>query len=590
MSLFLIGDSITLTLLVLLILIFVYYVYNLRTNNIFRRIGMPGPVPIPLLGEMFNVMRRGMYKNDMALVKKYGKIIGVYEGTAPVILLSDLDILRNVLIKDSHVFINRRTIEGAAGPLEHGLTVLKDEQWKNARSIVSPTFSTAKLKAMHSLMNDVSDMYNERLLEYADKQEIFDIKTINGQYTLDNIASCLFGIETNSLKNENITLINHLKKFFNFSFVNIFLLIIFLSSARLANYLGKKGYTFLPMDSMEYTTKIVNQVLARRRQRLERRNDFIQIMIDHEEEIKDQEGQQSKSLKKTLSDKEILSQALVFLIAGYETTSVLMSFFFYVMATEPIIQEKIYQEIRQEIGDDEVTYEKLNQLQYLDMVINETLRMYPPFIRFDRVASKDYQLGNYLIPKGTIINVPVYPIHHDSEVWPEPEKFIPERFLPAEKAKRHPMAFLSFGEGPRNCIGMRFALVEAKLGIVRALRLVEFERCEKTEVPIQLGNVTILNSKNVKSPRLVRYSYTKGYSILPKNIVDYLTELLNQILNLCRQHLERQNDFIQIMVDHEDQVKHDEQVLQQIGTLTKSNMLKSIMHHATSVICIFNLS
>ncbi|CAF4304353.1 unnamed protein product, partial [Adineta steineri] len=236
---------------------------------------------------------------------------------------------------------------------------------------------------------------------------------------------------------------------------------------------------FLPMDSMEYTTKIVNQVLARRRQRLERRNDFIQIMIDHEEEIKDQEGQQSKSLKKTLSDKEILSQALVFLIAGYETTSVLMSFFFYVMATEPIIQEKIYQEIRQEIGDDEVTYEKLNQLQYLDMVINETLRMYPPFIRFDRVASRDYQLGNHLIPKGTIINVPVYPIHHDSEVWPEPEKFIPERFSPAEKAKRHPMAFLTFGDGPRQA--QIFAL-EAKLGIVRALRLVEFERCEKTEV------------------------------------------------------------------------------------------------------------
>ncbi|CAF4114177.1 unnamed protein product [Adineta steineri] len=427
MSLFLIGDSITLTLLVLLILIFVYYVYNLRTNNIFRRIGMPGPAPIPLLGEMFNVMRRGMYKNDTALVKKYGKIIGVYEGTTPVILLSDLDILRNVLIKDSHVFINRRTIEGAAGPLEHGLTALKDEQWKNARSIVSPTFSTAKLKAMHSLMNDVSDMYNERLLEYADKQEIFDIKTINGQYTLDNIASCLFGVETNSLKNENITLINHLRKFFTISLANIFVLVILLSP-RLAGYLGKKGYSILPMDSIEYTTNIVNQVLARRRQRLERRNDFIQMMIDHEDEIKDQEvGQQSKSLRKTLSDKEILSQALVFLIAGYETTSVLMSFFFYVMATEPVIQEKIYQEIRQEIEDDEVTYEKLNQLQYLDMVINETLRMYPPFIRFDRVASKDYQLGNYLIPKGSIINVPVYPIHHDPETWPEPEKFIPER-------------------------------------------------------------------------------------------------------------------------------------------------------------------
>ncbi|CAF4274583.1 unnamed protein product, partial [Adineta steineri] len=304
----------------------------------------------------------------------------IYEGITPIILVTDPDILRNVLIKDCHVFVNRRVIEGGAGPFEHGLTMLKDEQWKNARSIVSPTFSVAKLKAMHSLMNDVSDMYNERLLEYADKQEIFDIKTINGQYTLDIIASCLFGVETNSLKNENIILINHLKKFFTLTLTRIFLLFIFLTP-RLGAYLGKKGYTVLPRDSLEYTANIVTQVIARRRQCLERRNDFIQMMIDHEEEIKDQEvGQQSKSLRKTLSDKEILSQALVFLAAGYETSNVLMSFFFYVMATEPVIQEKVHQEIRQELGDDEVTYEKLNQLQYLDMVINETLRMYPPVI------------------------------------------------------------------------------------------------------------------------------------------------------------------------------------------------------------------
>ncbi|CAF4323269.1 unnamed protein product, partial [Rotaria sordida] len=90
------------------------------------------------------------------------------------------------------------------------------------------------------------------------------------------------------------------------------------------------------------------------------------------------------------------------------------------MATEPVIQEKVYEEICQELGDDEVTHEKLNQLPYLDMVISETLRMYPPGIRFDRVASCDYQLGNYHIPKGSIINVSVYPIHHDPNVWPDP--------------------------------------------------------------------------------------------------------------------------------------------------------------------------
>jgi cytochrome P450 family 3 subfamily A len=310
-------------------------------------------------------------------------------------------------------------------------------------------------------------------------------------------------------------LINHLKKIFNISLANLLFLIL-LISPRLAIYLAKKGYSVFPSTPMNYITNVINQILTRRRQHPERRNDFIQIMVDHEKEIKHEEqinqqtekpqGQQWGTLSKTLNDREIVGQALIFMLAGYETTSVLMSFFFYVMATEPMVQEKVYDEIRQELGDDEVTHEKLSQLQYLDMVINETLRMYPPFIRFDRVASQNYQLGNYQIPKGCVINVPVYPIHHDPNSWPEPEKFIPERFSPGEKAKRHPMAFLPFGDGPRNCVGMRFALLEAKIAMAKALRLVEFQKCEKTEVPLELGKLVILNSKNTIWLRVTRRS------------------------------------------------------------------------------------
>ncbi|CAF1093630.1 unnamed protein product [Adineta steineri] len=504
MTYFLIGDSITLTLFVTLIFALAYYIYNLLTNNVFRRIGIPGPTPIPFLDEIFNVIRKGLYKNDMDLVKKYGKIVGIYEGTSSIILLSDPDLLRNVLIKDSYAFINRRSAEGLVGPLEHGLLSLKDDHWKNARAIVSPTFSTAKLKAMYSLMDQTSNMFNNRLLEYADKQEIFNIKEISQHFALDTIGSCLFGIETNSLQNENATLVKHLKGIFTLSLANLIIIVYFLSP-RLARYLYTKGYSILPKNTMDYLTELLNQILNRRRQHLERRNDFIQIMVDHEEQVKHDE-QQTGTLTKTLNDKEILGQALVFLLAGYETTSTLMSFFFYVMVTEPEIQEKVYQEIQQEIGDNEIKPDNINQLHYLDMVVNETLRMYPPVIRFDRVASNDYKLGDYQILKGFIISVPVYPIHHDPIVWPDPEKFIPERFSSTEKAKRHPMAYLPFGDGPRNCIGMRFALLEAKIAIVKALRVVEIQCCEKTEIPIKLNKLKVLVPKQGIWLRAVRRS------------------------------------------------------------------------------------
>ncbi|CAF1169653.1 unnamed protein product [Didymodactylos carnosus] len=115
---------------------------------------------------------------------------------------------------------------------------------------------------------------------------------------------------------------------------------------------------------------------------------------------------------------------------------------------------------------------------------------------FDRVASSAYQLNDYQLPAGQIIGVPIYPIHHDPKTWPNPEQFIPERFSADEKAKRHPMSFLPFGDGPRSCIGMRFALQEAKVAIVRALRVVEIERCEKTEIPLQLSKLSIMSAKN----------------------------------------------------------------------------------------------
>lgn len=146
-------------------------------------------------------------------------------------------------------------------------------------------------------------------------------------------------------------------------------------SPKLANYLGTKGFSLLPTDAIDYVTKIVDEVIARRRNHSERRNDFIQIMIDHEQEESNQNETTSHEdklgLKKSsssdstfvskdfsldfslaLTDKEILAQALIFLIAGYETTSSMMSFFFYVMATEPEIQEKVYAEIQQEMGDE----------------------------------------------------------------------------------------------------------------------------------------------------------------------------------------------------------------------------------------------
>jgi cytochrome P450 len=110
-------------------------------------------------------------------------------------------------------------------------------------------------------------------------------------------------------------------------------------------------------------------------------------------------------------------------------------------------------------------------MEYLDKVISESLRLYPPVVSFVvRRVGEDITLGQYKIPEGMNIQIPVWQIHHDPNLWPKPYQFDPERFDRTQKKSRHPMAYIPFGAGPRNCIGAKFAMTETKLTLARIIR------------------------------------------------------------------------------------------------------------------------
>lgn len=113
--------------------------------------------------------------------------------------------------------------------------------------------------------------------------------------------------------------------------------------------------------------------------------------------------------------------------------------------------------------------------------------MYGPVSALIRVASRDYKINNteLTIPKDSQVMIPIYSIHHDPEIYADPEKFDPERFSDEKKKERHPMSFLPFGEGPRNCIGMRFGLMQTKIGLIQLLTNFKFSPGEKTTIPME---------------------------------------------------------------------------------------------------------
>jgi cytochrome P450 len=125
-------------------------------------------------------------------------------------------------------------------------------------------------------------------------------------------------------------------------------------------------------------------------------------------------------------------------------------------------------------------------MKYMDMVIDETLRMYPPGTRLDRVASNDYEYNGLKIEKGQVIMVPIFALHHDPDVYPNPDVFDPERFNEENRKTRDNLAFIPFGAGPRNCIGMRFALMEIKMLLSTILSKYQIEKCDKTPVCISV--------------------------------------------------------------------------------------------------------
>ncbi|XP_048465780.1 cytochrome P450 3A19 isoform X2 [Rhincodon typus] len=204
-----------------------------------------------------------------------------------------------------------------------------------------------------------------------------------------------------------------------------------------------------------------------------------------------------------LTDSEILAQALTFILAGYETTSNTLSYTAHNLATHPDVQKKLQQEIDEAFPNKAPpTYDGVMQLEYMEMVISETLRLFPPAPRIDRVCKKDVQLNGVTIPKGTIVMVPAYVLHRDAEYWPEPEEFRPERFSKENRESWVPNTFLPFGMGPRNCIGMRFAQLTMKLALASFLQHLSIVPCKETPIPLEMD---VKGPMHPKKPVILKF-------------------------------------------------------------------------------------
>ncbi|XP_030646274.1 cytochrome P450 3A19-like [Chanos chanos] len=338
----------------------------------------------------------------------------------------------------------------------------------------------------------IAERYASRLIDHLKKTDLkkpLQVKEVLGPYSMDVIISAWFSVEIDSINNPQDPFVIHLKNFFQFSFFSPVLVItaLFPFAERI---LGKMGFRMFSKTSIDFFYTFLRKIKDQHHAEKNGRMDFLQLVIQGQ--IPDDKAEETPGdqTAKGLTDHEILSQSFTFILGGYETTSTTLTFLMYNLATNPDALRKLVEEIDMAFPNNApVTYEKLMDLEYLDMVINESQCLLPITPCTMRACKKTVEVNGVTIPKDTEVGIPIYVLHHDPQHWTSPEEFRPERFSKENKGDINPYAFLPFGLGPRNCVGMRFALMVMKLAVVKLFQNFHLETCKETQIPIELNTM-----------------------------------------------------------------------------------------------------
>ncbi|NXA04240.1 CP3A9 protein, partial [Sapayoa aenigma] len=465
--------------------------YGTWPFGVFKKLGIPGPRPLPFFGTCLEY-RKGFLEFDTACFKKYGKVWGIYDGRQPVLAVTDPQIIKSVLVKDCYTtFTNRRRFD-LAGILNNAISLAEDEQWKRLRTVLSPTFTSGKLKEMFPIIKHYGEILVKNVQKQVKNDDRLAVKDIFGSYSMDVVTSTSFGVNIDSMNNPKDPFVREMKKLVKFDFFDPVFILSFVFPFT-APLMAKMNLSIFPTAAVDFFMRSVSKIKQEREKETHKgRVDFLQLMIESQNSAKHEKNEGNNSYK-GLTDIEVLSQAFIFIFAGYEPTSNTLCFLAYELATHPDVQQKLLEEIDTALPNKApLTYESLMKLEYLDMVVNETLRVYPLGGRIERTCKKDVEINGVTIPKGTIVTIPPYVLHRNPEYWPNPDEFRPERFSKENKETVDPYTYLPFGAGPRNCIGMRFALLTLKVAITALLQHFTFQVCKETQIPIKLTSQGLL--------------------------------------------------------------------------------------------------
>uniref|UniRef100_A0A8C8ZNR9 Uncharacterized protein n=1 Tax=Prolemur simus TaxID=1328070 RepID=A0A8C8ZNR9_PROSS len=373
----------------------------------------------------------------------------------------------------------------------YGLLLLNGQKWFQHRRLLTPAFHYDILKPYVGLMADSVRVMLDKWEELASQDSPLEVFQHVSLLTLDTIMKCGFSHQGSlQLDRKSQSYIQAVKDLNN----------LFISRVQNAFYQNDTMYSLTPSGrrnrracqlAHEHTG---DRVIQRRKAQLQVEGELEKVRRKKHLDFLDILLLVNMENGNSLSDRDLRAEVDTFMFEGHDTTASGISWILYALATHPQHQQRCREEIQSLLGDGApITWGHLDQMPYTTMCIKEALRLYPPVPGVARKLSQPVTFPDgRSLPKGVIVLLSIYGLHHNPKVWPNPETFDPSRFAPGSLPHSH--AFLPFSGGSRNCIGKRFAMIELKVAV--ALTLLRFELLpDPTRVPIPTAHI-VLKSEN----------------------------------------------------------------------------------------------
>ncbi|XP_047985514.1 cytochrome P450 6j1-like [Leguminivora glycinivorella] len=405
-------------------------------------------------------------------------LVGYYSMNVPTLMVKDLDIIKTIVVSEFSSFNSAGIkFDRKADPLAAAHPFFQSgEEWKTTRAQVTPSLTLAKLRGYLPNIFKVADVMINHVKRSKSKE--IETRDLAMRYGTDVIGNAIYGIENNSFENDD-SLVSHLTREIKFESSIKNNIKLFFQNLPIISWFFPQRLATLNLQHMmlAMTRKIVKQ----RIETGEKRNDLIQLLLTQKE----------NDTKGVITDEYMSGQVFVFIIDLFETGSNAISMLLYILSIHPDIQDRLRAEIKEikARNKGEFTAEDIEGAKYLEMVYNESLRIFSFFLT--RECTNDCLLpvpGSepFKITKGTSIVIPVASIQKDPKYYPDPEKFDPERFTEEEVAKRPKFTYMPFGEGPKKCIGARMVTLHIKIAIIKILDNFKLVPSSKTKYPFEI--------------------------------------------------------------------------------------------------------